>query len=100
MVRTALGALCLLPREREVSIIFDDMNAYETITEAMVIHRAEPGIQQDACAVLSNAFVDVEKQQVDPNVFKNIVEAIKTYMEVVSVFSIACFALKELHLQQ
>lgn len=97
LVRTALGVLRHLSREPVVSVIFEDMNAYETITEAMAIHRSEEDVQRDACAVLSNAFVDVETQQVavvPQNVIKHIVEALKTHFQVESVFSMACFALK------
>jgi hypothetical protein len=97
LVATAIGAMRTLSPELEAREAFKTLNTSKLTVQGMAMHPSSIAIQRDACALLSNLAVDIEKQSVvavPREEMQAIVRAMENHRDVISVIQGACFALK------
>jgi hypothetical protein len=97
LVITGIGALRTMSTDPEVRDSLGPLKAKEHVCRVMGRFRSVAAIQRDGCALLSNASVDMENEQVavaKREELDAIVQAMKAHQGDSSVVGGACFALK------
>jgi hypothetical protein len=97
LVATAIGTMRTLSPELEARDAFKTMDTSKLAVQGMVMHPSSIAIQRDACALLSNLAVDIERQAVaavSREEMQAIVNAMNNHRDALSVIQGACFALK------
>lgn len=96
-VRAAVGAMRALSPELEAREALKTLNTSRAAVRAMGMHARCVPVQRDACALLSNLAVDIERQRVaavPAEELEAVVRAIANHRRAASVLQGACFALK------